>query len=197
MRRGIITGFVCFVLGGIMGYFVGGTTCAKHYKSTIEELEFENEELTDEIEKTREKAVSEPLRGTVEPSSNIRSEKRREEREKERMRYEDIASNYSGEKSDDDRKKDIHIITEEQFRRDIDYRDSDTVTWYKEDGVLVDSADMPIHDEEDVIGVEALDLLQDYESSFMYVDNEIEDRMYEIIIERNLSYYRDLMGMEG
>ena len=78
----------------------------------------------------------------------------------------------------------------------MNYRDNETLTWYSEDKILVDSADMPIHDEEDVIGIAALEVLEenDEDLEVLYVSNNIEDKMYEIIVDDNLSYYRDIIG---
>lgn len=190
MNKVVVSAAIGVAIGGIVGYFVGGMTCAKHYKRTIEELQDENDELIDEMKKTREKAVSEPQKGITEAVSNVRSEK-------DQKQYHNLASKYGNPEKDESRtEKDIRIISEQEFKENIEYMDNEQVTWYKEDGVLIDSADMPIHNEEETIGIEALDKLENYPLDVLYVSNDIEDKLYEIIVENDMSYYRDLMGME-
>ena len=174
MKRWLIGGFVGAIVGFVGGYFFGGMNCAKHYRNQIEELEDENERLLNE---------------TAEKEEEINAPK------DENDRYDNLTGIYRDPADTDDERADIHIISEQQFKDDLNYRDNETLTWYKEDNVLADSADMPIHSEEDVIGVEALDKLENMgEDEFLYVSNDIEDKMYEIIVEGSMSYYRDIVG---
>lgn len=174
MKRWLIGGFVGAIVGFVGGYFFGGMNCAKHYRNRIEELEDENERLLNE---------------TAEEEEETNAPKDKNDR------YDNLTSIYRDPADTEDERADIHIISEQQFKDDLNYRDNETLTWYKEDGVLADSADMPIHSEEDVIGVEALDKLENMgDDEFLYVSNDIEDKMYEIIVEGNMSYYRDIIG---
>lgn len=174
MKRWLIGGFVGAVVGFVGGYFFGGMNCAKHYRNRIEELEDENDRLLNE---------------TAEEEEETNAPKDKNDR------YDNLTGIYRDPADTEDERADIHIISEQQFKNDLNYRDNETLTWYKEDGVLADSADMPIHSEEDVIGVEALDKLENMgDDEFLYVSNDIEDKMYEIIVEGNMSYYRDIVG---
>ena len=174
MKRWLIGGFVGAIVGFVGGYFFGGMNCAKHYRNRIEELEDENDRLLNE---TAEK----------EEETNAPKDKN--------DRYDNLTDIYRDPADTEDERADIHIISEQQFKDDLNYRDNETLTWYKEDSVLADSADMPIHSEEDVIGVGALDKLENMgDDEFLYVSNDIEDKMYEIIVEGSMSYYRDIVG---
>lgn len=187
MKGKIICGIVGLVVGTVCGYFIGGMNCAKHYKTMIEELEEEKDILENELKECEE-----------EQKPGISSEKLTDAVNDVARKYNiytGLANKYN-EIPADNKQTDIHIISSDDFRKDVNYRDNETFTYYQEDGVLVDSADMPVHNEEETIGVEALDKLADTDEDFLYVDNDIEDKMYEIIVEHNVSYYRDLMGVE-
>lgn len=201
MKRWLIGGFVGAIVGFVGGYFFGGMNCAKHYRNRIEELEDENERLLNETaEETGENAENDSspsfivtksyTNSSFKPTTGFLDPKRIRKSD-----YDDMTKVYRDPADTEDERADIHIISEQQFKDDLNYRDNETLTWYKEDGVLADSADMPIHSEEDVIGVEALDKLENMgDDEFLYVSNDIEDKMYEIIVEGSMSYYRDIVG---
>lgn len=90
--------------------------------------------------------------------------------------------------------KRIRIMTPEEFEKDMPYRDNDTIYYYKQDDVLVDSHNMIFKDQEKVIGADGMGLISSTDDEYVYVDNEIENRMYEIIVNHNESFYRDIMG---
>lgn len=110
--------------------------------------------------------------------------------------------------SEDDKNKKIRIISPERFNADIEYRDNETLTYYQMDDVLVDSANHKIEHEEEVIGKECMGLIASMErpagtedldddidiETFVYVDNEIDDCMYEIIVNHNQNFYKDVAG---
>lgn len=88
----------------------------------------------------------------------------------------------------------IHQITSQEFRDDINYRDNDTFIYYQEDDVLTDSKNNVIQDHEKIIGSECMGIICDTEEDFIYLENEIEDKIYEIIVNHNDSLFRDIMG---
>ena len=178
MSSKIIYGVTGLIIGSIAGYIIGGTTCAKHYKTMISDLEEENDRLNDEvIDISKEQQERQEIQKTAIPESDMKA-------------YKSYAMPYS------DKQINIRIIDEDAFRKDLDYRDNETVTYYQQDGVLADSADMPIHNEEELIGIEALDELAKTNEDFLYVSNDDEDKMYEVIVDHSTNYYRDLMGAE-
>lgn len=111
------------------------------------------------------------------------------------------------ENTENDNKK-IRIISAKRFKEDLEYRDNETLTYYQMDDVLVDSANHKIEHEEAVIGKECLGLISSMEKpegtedldndidieSFVYVDNEIDDCLYEIIVNHNQNFYKDVAG---
>lgn len=189
---------VAFGLGGVVGYIVGGKTCADHYRETIKGLEEEVNEVTNR----NLDLVKNAARNVVNKQKAEMVDKITEVLQQNRDKYNAIAQDYSGEadeESEEDEKfdpDDIYMITDDEFRKDLNYRDCETITYYQEDHMLVDSCDMPIHDEERTIGQEALDELPETDKDYIYVSNDYDNIMYEIVVEHNQSFYRDILGME-
>ena len=83
------------------------------------------------------------------------------------------------------------MMTQEEYEQDFEYRDAVTLTYYQEDHVLADNFDDRIRNAIDIVGEEALREAQDTNEDFIYVLDEVEDKMYEIEINHEESYYRD------
>lgn len=95
-------------------------------------------------------------------------------------------------------RKDLHIrmIDKETFKRDLEVRDSDTYTYYQEDGVLVNDITMEVEpDQVGVLGKDAMEIIVDTEKDELYIDNEPDDMLYDIVVDHSMSYYRDVLGM--
>ena len=96
---------------------------------------------------------------------------------------------------DDDEALKITQIDVEQFKKDLEVRDSATYTYYQEDGVLVDDITREIEkDQAGILGREVMEIIDDTEKDALYIDNEPDDILYEIIVDHNMSYYRDVLG---
>lgn len=186
-NKTILSFFGGVVLGGILGGYFVGVSCAKRYKEQLTEAENRNDLLAKELEKTAERALSEPLKGIVEPQTN----------ECSIDGYSEALSDYVS-MSEEETKPDIRIITQQEFSENVHFKDSETLTYYVEDSVLADEFDMPVHDEEKTIGMECLEKLENAteDDEYFYVDNLAEEKMYEIIVEHNESFYRDVLGGE-
>ena len=89
----------------------------------------------------------------------------------------------------------ISMIDEETFKNDLNFRDCATYTYYQEEGVLVDDSTQEVEtDQAGVLGEEAMEIICDTEKDFIYIDNEPDDTLYEVIVDHNMSYYRDVLG---
>lgn len=102
------------------------------------------------------------------------------------------------DEANDVNRKDLHIrmIDKETFKRDIEVRDSDTYTYYQEDGVLVNDITREIEtDQLGVLGKEVMEIIEDTEKDELYIDNEPDDMLYDIVVDHSMSYYRDVLGM--
>ncbi len=102
------------------------------------------------------------------------------------------------DKANEVNRKDLHIrmIDKDTFKRDLEVRDSDTYTYYQEDGVLVNDITQEIEpDQEGVLGEDAMEIIEDTEKDELYIDNEPDDMLYDIMVDHTMSYYRDVLGM--
>ena len=83
------------------------------------------------------------------------------------------------------------MMSQEDYEQDFEYRDAENLTYYQEDHVLADSFDDRIGNAVEIVGEEALREAQETNQDFIYVLDEVEDKMYEIEINHEESYYRD------
>ena len=83
------------------------------------------------------------------------------------------------------------MMSQEDYEQDFEYRDAENLTYYQEDHVLADSFDDRIGNAIEIVGEEALREAQETNEDFIYVLDEVEDKMYEIEINHEESYYRD------
>lgn len=89
----------------------------------------------------------------------------------------------------------ISVISEEQFKHDVEVKDCATYTYYLEDGVLVDDQTQEVEqDRIGILGQAGMELIEDTDAKVLYIDNEPDDTLYEIIVDHNMSYYRDVLG---
>lgn len=92
-----------------------------------------------------------------------------------------------------DEREMVKLISKKAYNEDLQYRDSETLTYYVEDGILADAFDDPVQNAAEIIGIEAIEKAETTDEDEIYVSNDIEDKIYEIIVEHNESYYKDLM----
>lgn len=185
MSDNILCGILGFFIGGLLGGYLMGRICGKEYRKRIEALENENVRLNGEIHKEKEKAIAEKdeALGEVDLSLEDWDDTFGEDNEEE-----------TEDKGDLER---IHMIDAETFRRDIETRDNETFSYYQEDGVLVDSDGEVVRNEENIIGVEAMEKIFDCgdDTDYVYALDEDIDKMYEIVVVHDQSYYRDVVGV--
>jgi hypothetical protein len=90
----------------------------------------------------------------------------------------------------------IRMIDKETFKRDLEIKDSDTYTYYQEDGVLVNDITREVEpDQVGVLGKDVMEIIEDTEMDELYIDNEPDDMLYDIMVDHTMSYYRDVLGM--
>lgn len=244
MGEHFIYGAIGFILGGILGVFVAGRTCAREYKKRLDKLTEENEVLRAELrgeaerglaerKKAAEKAEHKVNKSLKAVKANEKADKRTFEAlsaeyrndafdehfadrigpddsddipdedaglEDDDLDFDDPFDGYepaeSDDKDSDDGYEKIKLISEEQFKKDLEVRDCGQYTYYQEDGVLVDDSTQEIErDQAGILGEEAMEIIPDTEKDFLYVDNEPDDTLYEISVDHSLSYYRDVLGL--
>lgn len=190
----IIYGAIGFVLGGVLGGAVVGRVVTKDMKKRLDELEDRNRLLIDEVAQMRDDKRAE-------------KEKKIEKLEKEtkldnynslRKRYISNSDSEENEEDvliDDDETSKIKMISEQQFNEEINYRDHEELTYYQLDGTLVDSANDIVTKEETVVGSEIMDIIDETKNDNLYALNDDLDKLYDITIEHNASYMRDVLGI--
>lgn len=96
---------------------------------------------------------------------------------------------------DDREELQIKVIDKATFTRDLDVRDSETYTYYQEDGVLVNDIRNEVEpDQVGVLGKDVMEVIEDTEQDEFYIDNEPDDMLYDIVVDHKFSYYRDVLG---
>lgn len=94
-------------------------------------------------------------------------------------------------KAAEPRKPMFSMMSQEDYEQDFEYRDAESLTYYQEDHVLADAFDDRVGNAVDIVGEEALREAEETDQDFIYVLDEVEDKMYEIEINHEESYYRD------
>ena len=173
MREGLVGGVIGFFAGAVVGGYFVGRMLGKRYKQLLAERDI--------------------------PVENESEDHEDSEDDFEFTDWNDPFGEDDDIPDDDEKEKhlsQIHMIDAETFQHDIDRRDNETLTYYQGDGVLVDYSNNVIKNEEDVIGSEAMDKIFDCGEGedYFYVVDEQEDKMYEIVVEHEQSFYRDIMG---
>lgn len=85
------------------------------------------------------------------------------------------------------------MMSQADYEQDFEYRDAENLVYYQEDHVLADEFDDRIGNAVDIVGEEALRQAQETDQDYLYVLDEVEDKMYEIEINHEDSYYRDIV----
>lgn len=212
MNHNFIYAAIGFIIGGIAGGFFMGCYCGKVYKKRIDNLEEEidilkndgkakkEEELSKREKKAEDhklaKKTVEDIVGYHEYVSPEREEENDEEEEEdvdldEEVEFDDPFEDDLEEEQDE--REMIKLISKKAYSEDLQFRDSETLTYYVEDGILADAFDDPVQNAAEIIGIEAIEKAETTDEDEIYVSNDIEDKIYEIIVEHNESYYKDLM----
>ena len=113
--------------------------------------------------------------------------------------YHQLTQQYKDHPRDSDEEVDsdsIYLIDQEEFSKEVSYRDDETLTYYQQDDVLVDSADQVIRDHLAVIGIEGQEAVEKTEQDFLYVSNDVQNKIFEIAVEHKY-LYRDLVNGAG
>ena len=203
MTDHIIYGSIGALIGMILGGWFVGSVCGKEYKKRIEALQYQIDQLKNERDTAkqadiskREMALEDPnplktLKETAIYNGYTDGEDEEEDDCHETDFYEDTNVDFDDPFDEDD----IYLIEQRDFEEDIKTRDNETLTFYQEDGVLVDDHNDRVENELRVVGKEFMEKVKDTDEDYLYVSNDIEDKMYEVIVNHNESFYRDILGV--
>lgn len=213
MNHNFIYAAIGFIIGSLAGGFFMGCYCGKVYKKRIDALEEEidildinrkvkkEKELEDREKKAEEhklaKKTAEDIVGYHEYVTPEREDEEDEEDfdSDEDLDFDDPFDGHAttGDLEEEDEREMIKLISKKAYNEDLQYRDNETLTYYVEDGILADAFDDPIQNAAEIIGIEAIEKAETTDEDEIYVSNDIEDKIYEIVVEHNESYYKDLM----
>lgn len=207
----MIYGVIGFILGGIIGGCVAGSLHGKEYQKKIAFFQKENKRLrkenrklkNEELETRDNEATMQEIKTRVEIEEDPGDEEDEEEEEEEEEDFDfddpfpeddDIpeAPIRKSEKKDSD----FYSMTKEEFEEDLSFRDSETFTYYQKDGIFVDSCNDKVYNPEKLLDKETLEKVKTTDEDYLYSGNDWEDKMYEIIVEKNDSFYRDVANAE-
>lgn len=198
----LIYGAIGFLLGGILGGALVGRIVTDDMKKRMDEIEDQNRRLVDEINELR----GEKREAKEKKIEKLEKETKLDHYESIRKRYvssyeddedseEDTESDSDDIDDEEDKADKIKRISEQQFNEEINYRDHESLTYYQQDGTLVDSGREIVTKEETVVGSEIMDMIDDTTNDFLYAFDEDIDKLYEISIEHDESYMRDVLGV--
>ena len=217
MVNHLIYGAIGFLLGGILGGALVGNIVAKDCRKQLDEMEERTKLLIDENEKLRnvnieqrEKKIAEEEEEVNDKYEEIRKTYDRagvdnytpkavvddiEDEEDDLIIDDDfILDEYDIPDIPEDEPSTIKLISEQMYNEELNYRDSESLTYYQVNGMLVDAANDIIFDEESIIGSEAMDIIDETKNDFLHVLDEKADKVYEIEIEHTMEYVRDAVG---
>jgi len=213
MSDRIIFALIGAIIGGIAGGIFVGCTCCKEYKKKIMQLEEENSELRIRRRKAKEvelKEKEEELNRAQKKAQEIIEEEGYSVMETsdaifdsdDDVDFDDpFEEDSDGEevvvKEEEEKKPSFSLMTQKEYEDDFQFRESESLTFYQSDKVLADAFDDRVGNPERIIGKEALSEAEMTDDDYVYVMDEIEDKMYEIEINHEESYYRDILRGGG
>lgn len=203
----MIYGVIGLILGGIIGGCVATSINGKEYQKRIKYFQGENKRLRDENRKLKKKELNE--RDDEATRKEIENEITREdisvpeddddEDDEDEFDFDDPFPEEDDIpeapiKKSEKKESDFYSMTKEEFEEDLSFRDSETITYYQQDGVFVDELNATIDNAEELLDKKTLEDVKTTDEDYLYSGNDWEDKMYEIIIEKNQSFYRDVMA---
>lgn len=203
----LIYGAIGFLLGGMLGGAIVGRLVTDDMKKRMDNLEDENRDLRKEIAELKDEKFEEKKKNV----EKLEKETDLEEYESLRKRY--VSNDIEGEddfevdldETDNetkiehievkDRSDEIKRISEQQFNEEVNYREKCELIYFQEDSTMIDENKDVIINEENVVGSEIMDIIEDTKNDYLYALDDEKDIVYQITVEHEQSYMRDFMGI--
>lgn len=204
-----------FIPGGLAGGTLIGIICGREYRKRLDALNEENNELTQKLMTLKREKIAERKEAEVKKQETVEAQKQKAEVLTKELQY---VSEDSTEQREEDipepadpdswadeavyepveaSASDIYVIDAEAFKQDLARKEGYTLTYYQGDGILVDERNDVMETGRKMLGDECYESLAKTEEDFIYVANDVEDCMYEVVVEHNESFYRDVIGCGG
>ena len=207
MWEKLVYGAIGLIIGGIGGSVIASKKTADAVKERLDILEAQNKSLRDEIRKNKEASDKEREEAIERESAQA----------KELEAYQKLANQYVGDDDDDedeedeeeddmdddlspmntvrDRSDKIHRIDEQTYMADVDYKRHERMIYYQQDSTLVNEENDIVVIPRNILGNEIMDVIDDTSNDSLYAYDEEIDKLYEIHVEQDLGYLKDVLGM--
>lgn len=209
MGEKIIFSLIGFVVGAFTGGVIMSKNTQKEFNDRINILEAQNQQLLEDVKRLKSEELEKREKSLEKEERRLEKKSQKEEAV---SKYRRLSSKYrteskeeEAEDSDDEEQAEeenpftkadrIKMIDEITWKDSLNMVDNEALTYYQEDGTLVDSAGDIITNEESIVGNDVMDIIDETNNDYLYaLDNEA-DKMYEISIQHNASYMRDVLGV--
>lgn len=198
MASQFVINAICFVAGSIAGGLAVGMIFGKEYQKKIRDLQEEVDYLRDknhaekreELKKREEEVSKAEVEQDLHSVINTLGYSREASEEKEEKKEEK-----SEPRSKEQREEDIYMIDADEARDDMPYVESETFTYYQEDNILADALNDKIENGGGILGDDCMAKLSSTDEDYVYVRDDAEEKIYEIIVDHEQSFYRDILGI--
>lgn len=189
---------ICFVAGSLAGGLAVGMIFGKEYQKKIRDLQEEVDYLRDknhvekreELKKREEEVSKAEVEQDLHSVINTLGYSREASEENEEKKEEK-----SEPRSKEQREEDIYMIDADEARDDMPYVESETFTYYQEDNILADALNDKIENGGGILGDDCMEKLSSTDEDYVYVRDDAEEKIYEIIVDHEQSFYRDILGI--
>lgn len=194
---------ICFVAGSLAGGLAVGVWFGKEYQKKIRNLQEEvaylrdrnHAEKNEELKKREEKAAKEEVELELHSVINTLGYSSEASEEKEEVVVEEKPETKVDTRSKEQRKEDIYMIDAEEARDDMPYVETETLTYYQEDHILADAINDKIENGGALLGDDCMEKLASTDEEYIYVRDDSEEKIWEIIVDHEQSFYRDVQGV--
>lgn len=193
---------LAFGAGGALGFFIGSKIGLKEFDVAIKKANDERDEARQQVAKNKRK-IEELINKYDKEAKDSVKHSRNEKKKPDIM---DLAkkiheNGYSPEEDEPDPFVNDHGITEcdfNQYTGSTNDENSTTLTFYTIDKVLTDERDEVLENPKAIIGERIYKQLTEDQygdlpnNDAIYIYNSLREMYYEVLIERDLSYYADI-----
>lgn len=196
MGSQIVINALCFVAGSLAGGLAVGMLFGKEYQQKINKLNdkieyLRNENRTkkkEELDKRDEQIAKAEVEQELHSVINTLGYSKDASEEK----HEGTEQNATSKEQHDE---DIYMIDADEARDDLPYVETETLTYYQEDKILADAINDKIENGGALLGDECMEKLKETNEKYIYVRDDAAEKIYEIIVDHDQSFYRDVQGV--
>lgn len=185
----IYCALIGIAIGGVIGFLIGSHSASHEFEEVIESDYKDISDLKKELNDTKNKYETLVERYSFETGTDSLIRKAKEAKEVE---------DEEEEEEEPEKNMDICRITSEEAMDEFDngVMSWNVMTYYQGDGVLADYDDEKITDISKYLGEEVTEEIDTTDDNVIYVLNNPRNSIYEVTIEHEAEYYKDVLGLE-